>query len=349
MPWNKEPKQRWAKDAIRLKLIDKVPWPDMPEKLRQLYPREQFTVERIRNAVRSSQAYKDMHEGKIVFTDKKEPTEADVAEYFETLKDLNDAALRLEKKQTRACITINESKPFGIAFWGDWHVGVRGADHRQLDEDADLIADTDGLYAAGMGDYKDNASALVHPQSTHDSVATSDLQDEVVIHVWKKEAGKTLFIIRGCHEDWDAKNANEDFVQRLCDATGAVNLWHGGIVTIQASQQEYKIAVRHKRKFESSINTTNAQRNFMNDVEECDVYMLAHKHFYDLQQTKRRGHDIIYGRSGSYKRYDEFGQKLAGYEGIYGVPVIICFPDRKEMIPVRSLATAVTLLQTLRK
>jgi hypothetical protein len=342
------PSQAWAKDAIRLKLDDGLSWAALPDKLRKMFPRERFTVEMIRAAVRASERYKALHDNKIVFQDKKQPTEADVAEYFETLKNLNDAVMRLEKKQTRATITISEEKPFGIAFWGDWHTGCKGADHRQLDEDADTIADTDGLYAFGMGDYKDNASALVHPQSTHDSIATTDLQDEVVLHVWRKVKGKTPVIIRGCHEDWDEKNANEDFVQKLCDATGAVNLWHGGIVTIQCGSQEYKIAARHKRKYESSINTTNAQRNYMNEVEPCDMYMLAHRHYYDLQQTKRAGRDVIYGRSGSYKYYDEHGQKIAGYEGIYGVPVVICFPDRKEMIPVRSLSTAVTMLKSLR-
>lgn len=321
----------------------------MPEKLRQLYPKDRFTVEMVRAAVRASEEYKALHNGKVVYQDKRQPTEQDIADYFETLKDMNDAVMRLEKKQTKITIALEETKPFGIAFWGDWHVGAKGADHRRLDEDAELIADTDGLYVIGMGDYKDNASALVHPQATHDSIATTDLQDEVVIYVWKKETGKTLVLIRGCHEDWDEKNANEDFVQKVCDAIGAANLWHGGVITINAGNAEYKIAARHKYKNESSINTTNAQRNFMNDVADCDMYVLAHRHYYDLQQLKRRGRDVIYARSGSYKLYDEHGQKIAGYEAIYGVPVVICFPDRKEMVPVKSLATAASMLEMLRK
>jgi hypothetical protein len=60
------------------------------------------------------------------------------------------------------------------------------------------------------------------------------------------------------------------------------------------------------------------------------------------------GEQTIYLRSGSYKRYDEFGQKLAGYVGIYGVPTVILYPDHKEMIVVKDLRRAVDILQKLR-
>ena len=342
------PRQPWVHDAVRLR-GEGVKWIDMPEAVTLLYPNDGvFTVERIRGAVRATAEYQERMASMVVYEDKKEPTETDIETYFEALKAMNDAQMRLETKQTKATITIKEEKPFGIAFWGDWHIGVKGSDCRRLDEDADTIADTDGLYVIGMGDYKDNASALVHQNSTQESVATTDMQGMVVQHIWHRQVGKTLAIVRGCHDDWDKRNANVDFCQMLCDDTGAVNLWHGGVVTIKAGDQEYKIAARHKYKYESSLNTTNAQRNFMNDFGPCDVFMLAHKHFFDLQQTRRMGKDVIYGRSGSYKMYDEFGQKLAGYEGIYGVPVLIFFPTVREIIPVRSLDVAVDMLARLR-
>ncbi len=346
--YKSEPRQSWVKDAVRLR-EEGTKWADLPEAVYSLHPDAGvLTMERVRGAVRASVEYQQRNAGKVVYEDKREPTEADVEDYFEALKSMNDAVMRLETKQTKATIIIKETKPFGIAFWGDWHLGAKGADCRRLDEDANTIADTDGLYVIGMGDYKDNASALVHQSSTQESVATTDMQSLVVQHIWRKEAGKTLAIVRGCHDDWDKRNANVDFVQSLCDETGAINLWHGGVVTIKTGNQEYRIAARHKYKYESSLNTTNAQRNFMNDFGACDVFMLAHKHFFDLQQTRRMEKDVVYGRSGAYKMYDEFGQKLAGYEGIYGVPVLIFFPDRHEIIPVRSLDVAVDMLARLR-
>ena len=86
----------------------------------------------------------------------------------------------------------------------------------------------------------------------------------------------------------------------------------------------------------------------MNGFGACDVFVLAHKHCFGLQRTRRMGKDVVYRRRGCYKVYDEFGQKLAGYEAIYGVPVLIFFPDRHEIIPIRPLDVAVDMLRRLR-
>jgi hypothetical protein len=199
-----------------------------------------------------------------------------------------------------------------------------------------------------MGDYKDNASALVHQAGTQDTVASTDLQDRVVQRQFELTADKHIVTIRGCHDDWDKRNGNKDFVQSLCDLTGAINLWHGGIVNLTAGQAEYRIGARHKFKYESSLNTTNSQRNFINENGPCDIVAVAHKHYAEMQHTRRMGAETVYLRSGSYKRYDEFGQKIAGYEGVYGVPVVILMPDHKEMIPIRDLNMAAEMLYKLR-
>jgi hypothetical protein len=61
------------------------------------------------------------------------------------------------------------------------------------------------------------------------------------------------------------------------------------------------------------------------------------------------GLDMVYCRSGSYKVYDEFDEKLAGYEGQHGIPTVILFPDRHEMVPFKSLDRAVEVLGYYRR
>ena len=256
--------------------------------------------------------------------------------------------MKLESKQTKTSITIDDDKPIAVCFWGDWHLGAKGIDYEQHDKDTELIASTEGLYWIGQGDYKDNGSALVHPSSTMENIATTDMQDKVVEMKFRQVAENNLANSRGCHDDWDKRNSNKDFIQNLCDITGAVNLWHGGIINLTVGQTEYRIAARHKYKNESGLNTTNTQRNFINDYGHCDIVGVAHKHIFEVHDTQRMGEQTIYLRSGSYKRYDEFGQKLAGYEGIYGVPTVILYPDHKEMLVVKDLRRAVDILRKLR-
>lgn len=339
----------WKTEAERLKFEEGKSWTEVAKAMRPFFPEltDQQRWEKVRGALRRTDTYKT--KGKITFEDKKEPTAEAIDAYYEQLKGINSAVMRLESKQTKASIQIDDDMPIGIAFWGDWHLGGKGVDYEQFDKDEQLISSTDGLYVIDMGDYKDNASALVHQAGTQDSIATTDMQDKIVLRKFERTADKHIVTIRGCHDDWDKRNANKDFIQTICDITGAVNLWHGGIINLTVGDIEYRIGARHKYKFESSLNTTNTQRSFMNEYGPCDVIALAHKHFCEMEHTQRMGTDVVYLRSGGYKRYDEFGQKLAGYEGIHGVPVVIFYPNKRLVVPFKRLEDGIMALNTLRK
>lgn len=286
---------------------------------------------------------------KILFEDKKEsPTKFDVYNYYEDLKQLEKSLDKLDKKQTKAEITIDDEKPIAIAFWGDWHLGSRGLDYEQFDKDRNLIKGTEGLYFIGMGDYKDNNSSYVTKSANENSISQG-MQDLLVKNMMEEVAENCLALIRGCHDDWDKKTADKDFLEDLCEDTNSVNLWHGGKLKINLGEETYKIFARHKYKNESSLNTTNAQRNMLNDAGAVDVAALGHKHYPDLQMLDRMGQKVVYIRSGSYKKYDEFGQKLAGYEGKKSIPLVVIFPNEHKIVPFQELEDGITYLRAVRE
>lgn len=338
----------WQEEAQDLKFTKGKSWMETAKSVSHYFPDLSLhdVWEKVRWTLRNTEQYKTR--GKVTFEDKKEPTPENVDTYLQQLINLNDTIMGLETKQNKATLCIDESKPIGLAFWGDWHVGGKGINYRQLDADADTIAQTDGLYVIGMGDYKDNGSALVHPTSTQDTIATTDMQDKIVMRLFERTKERHIVTIRGCHDDWDKRNANKDFVQTLCDITGAVNLWHGGIINLTVGDQEYRIGARHKYKFESSLNTTNTQRNFTNEFGVCDVVAVAHKHFCEVYDAHKQGQETVYLRSGAYKVYDEYGQKLAGYEGMYGIPIVILLPDKHLALPFKDFDAGLDMLKTLR-
>lgn len=292
---------------------------------------------------------KKKKEENIIFEDKKsEYTEMDVYEYYESLKNLEKSTESMDQKQTTANIEIKDEKPIAISFWGDWHLGAKGLNYKQFDIDRKLIAQTEGLYVIGMGDYKDNASAFIH-KNNNDSVAPQHLQDILVKTMWEEVGSHTLALIRGCHSQWDKKLADKDLIQDICDSINAVNMWHGGTINIKLGNETYKFFVRHKYKNESGLNTTNVQRNMLNDMGPCDVCALGHKHYPDMQMLDRMGQKVVYLRSGSYKKYDEFGQQLAGYEGKKSVPTVVIFPDSHKIVPFQEIEDAVIYLNAVRK
>ena len=286
---------------------------------------------------------------RIEYEDRREYTEEDVDKYIEAMRTMQKAYRKLDNKQVRATVRVNENKPFGVAYWGDWHDGNMGTDYDKLDEDTEKIKSTDGLYFIGAGDYKDNYISDAPKGGQFEQIIQPGMQDLSVERRMEAVAEKALALIRGCHEDWDKKSGDRDFIEHLCQLTNSINLWHGGELVIKAGSQEYLWRCRHRYKYQSSLNKPNAMRRIMEIQGPCDVAAEAHLHDPFVYDGHVMGEYRVLLRSGSYKLFDEYGQKLAGYKGKWGVPVIIMFPNEKRIIPFRDLDDGIRVLNSLRK
>jgi len=285
--------------------------------------------------------------GKIVYEDKREYTDDDLDRFISTMKQLQKDYQAVNTKQTKATVTIDDDKPVGIALWGDWHEGGIGVDYDRLDADTEKIINTDGMYWIGLGDYKDNFITGTHPGAQFEQIIQPGMQDLLVKRRMERCAEGCLALVRGCHDDWDKKSGDKDFIQSMCEVTNAVNLWHGGDLYIKFGASEYHFKCRHKYKFESSINPENAMRRIMEMQGPCDVAASAHLHNPYYMDRHLMGEYRVLCRTGSYKTWDEFSQKIGGYKGKANIPVIILFPDRKFFFPLY-LNEAITVLKSLR-
>lgn len=285
---------------------------------------------------------------RIDFKDKRQYTEQDLDACIAVIREYQRTQEKLNTKQTKATIKLNETKPIGIAFWGDWHEGGAGTDYDGLDEDTEIIANTDGLYWGGMGDYKDNYITGTHPGGNFEQIVQPGMQDKMVERRMQKAAYNNLWLIRGCHDDWDKKQGDKDFIESLCNITGGVNLWHGGTIFVELGEQKYCIKARHKFKFESGLNVENSMRRMFDMQGEFDVAVSAHLHFGFYMDRPLGGAHRVLAKSGGYKKWDEHGQKIGGYEAERNIPTVILFPKEKHML-VMYLRDAVFTLNALRK
>jgi len=338
----------WEQEGIKLRQSSTNTYTSIAMTLKKKYKLDK-TIDQIGERIRYLIKKEMIPSSSVSKTDKKTYSINDIKQYYSAVKSLNQAANKLDTKQTEATVDIDDNKPVLLIFWGDWHVGAKGVDYDQLDKDIALVSKTDGAYVFGLGDYKDNGNAFVIPSTAQENQIPPGMQDLIVQDMMNKLKGKIQVLVRGCHDDWDYKVANKDFIQTLCDNVNAVNLWHGGFVNVVLGNEEYKLYIRHKYKNESGLNTTNVQRNIINDRGHVDIAAVAHKHFPDLQMLKRQGKDVIYLRTGSYKQYDEFGQKIGGYSGAYGIPCVVIFPNTHKTIPFFDLQQGINYINYLRK
>ena len=291
---------------------------------------------------------------KLAYGDKKSYTDEDIDNYIVAVREMQKRAEALDTKQVKAHITIDDNKPIAIAHWGDWHIGAKGVDYERFENDEELIQNTDGLYWTGMGDYKDNYQTWGHAGAQYEQILQPGMQDLYVKRTMQKNAHNCIALVRGCHDDWDKKGGDKDFIESMCSVIakergdkGPLNLWHGGDLYIKVGKIEYHFKLRHKYKYESSLNPENSMRRIMEMQGPCDVAISAHLHNPYIMERHLMGDYRIMARSGSYKIWDEFGQKLAGYKGKPGIPVMILYPDQKKIIPLM-IDKAIPVLQALR-
>jgi hypothetical protein len=302
------------------------------------------TTAQVKHALRRARM-----KGKIQFEDILRYTDEDVENLIQATHVMQEAKTRVNTKQVTASIRIDETKPFGVAFSGDWHTGHSGVDYILLDRDLKTIRDTEGLYMIGTGDYRENA--IKHQGSHFGEIISPGMQDKMVVKYMKDLNGKVLALVKGCHDHWEASVTDRDFMETLTseDVADAVYLWHGGTITLKAENEEYTIAARHKFRFESSLNYENAPRRMMEVFGPSDVAAIAHKHNPFQIMRHLMGQYRVFLRSGTVKVWDDYGQQGGFGKGKPGVPVVIFYPNEHRMISFTHLRDGVDYLNAIRK
>jgi len=92
----------WMEEAEALRFDENRSWVQTAKELKHYFPDLdlQQTVEKIRMKLRRSDRYKT--KGKVTFENIKQPTEDDVAFFYEAMKRQNEAIMKLETKQNKA-------------------------------------------------------------------------------------------------------------------------------------------------------------------------------------------------------------------------------------------------------
>ncbi len=282
----------------------------------------------------------------------------------EFLDQIRDMAHVLRSRRTSTeyheVVFPDDGGPIAIAFTGDWHVGNLGTDYEALYHDLDLLSQP-GVYYVGMGDYWDNYKVGSKAGAgIYDSVVASPKEQErAAFRLLQRLPNRWLALTRGCHLDWEVVHNGTDPTDRLVEGLGknvlgqsVANLGYGGVLKLFVGSETYTGLVRHKYGA-GSQNSTNAQRRASAEYPISNLWdfvTLAHLHFNDLHEPTAAGREQVWLRSGAYKVLDEYGQRIGGYEGSPGIPLLILWPDRHLMLPIKGtkLTLGLGILSALR-
>lgn len=235
----------------------------------------------------------------------------------------------------------DDGLPVGLVFPGDFHQGAHGVDYPELQRHMEVLRDTPGLYAIGMGDYHEGVS--IHSKAAPALYTgiyndAGEQEEAVMMTLATAPASKWIVLLSGNHDEWVYKHAGLSRVSRLARELGIEHFGEGGgTVYANVGDQRYAIGVRHNHSGNSQLNTSNAQRRMVDGWLAWDtlhVAALAHFHFNDLHIAPRHGGRCVYLRCGTFKVHDAYA-KSGGFYPDLGVPLVILLPDEEKVIPFR--------------
>jgi hypothetical protein len=180
-----------------------------------------------------------------------EPTDA--AALIETLA----ARHKKREKAERPLIPVNilEHGPIGIAFIGDPHVDDPGCAWGELRDDVERIADTAGMFAIPIGDYRNNwIGRLTELYADHEVTR----KDALVLIEWlfARLGPKMIAAVGGNHDAWHTGGGDPlDFIARLTKLAGEYGApsYRLGL-NLPGCAEQVKVHVRHDFPGQSQFN-----------------------------------------------------------------------------------------------
>jgi hypothetical protein len=242
-------------------------------------------------------------------------------------------------------VHLEKDEPYGIFFMGDLHIGDIGTDHSALLRDIDLIRKTENLYGTLGGDYINNFikpnKKIKNTETVPIEMAWSLFEDVLV-----KLENSLLMVLTGNHDDWTDQLAEIDKVGNILKNIGVPYGKHGANLHLHFPDgQTYKIRLRHKFRFESSLNILSAVKQMYRFDEPFDIGVLHHLHTPSFEMWLQEGKPCWAVRPGTYKIEDDYAYR-EGYTGsgigmssvfgqknscFYTVPMAILYPGERRI------------------
>lgn len=241
------------------------------------------------------------------------------------------------------------NRPIGISFAADNHIGNEGVDYERMFSEAELIADTENMYAINLGDLADNF-IVQKLLSLRMFTGTSIPEEWALVKHYIKILGPSLLaVVGGNHDGWTKAIAGVDQLQGILSNIRPDLLYHSDelLVNIQVGPLSVPARLRHKWRYTSVLNPTHGiERTYERD--QAKRFLLgvgAHTHVSGLsRQFNAGGETGLAVICGAYKIYDQFATRLGLAEANKSTAVTVIFHPQYGMTGYDNIELAVEKL-----
>lgn len=275
---------------------------------------------------------------------------------FDAIATVKEVEKKYDPRRHRIGWELDADKPVGILFTGDWQLGSEGVAYDLWKQEIAGVAyeyhraNPGALFAVGLGDYGSHLGILDHGGSQNRDIVKSGDQFNMLCQFFGLTAGMWLVLLQGCHDSFVSKKGAIDTVERYCELSGARHAWHGAEFDITVGQQTYVTRLRHKFRFNSSLNPANSQRRQAEMEGPADIIAHGHLHTSFVHEGVAGGQDAVMLRSGSYQIHDDFArQQVGNVKADPRQPLVILWPDKHRVWVCRDFKDGLDYLSSLRE
>lgn len=201
-------------------------------------------------------------------------------------------------------VGVNMDGPIGIAWMGDPHVDSDGCNWPLLREHAAIMAETEGLFAANIGDTTDNWIGRLQRLYAHSgqSRETAVQLAEILI---SKLGIDWILLLRGNHDMW-AKSKPDDPLTWMQRGGAPMEDWQAQFKLRFLNGRKARIWAAHDFPGHSLWNPLHGPQRSAKTRAEADLYVCGHKHNYAMFSTQDgdRGNVYWLARARGYKFID---------------------------------------------
>jgi predicted phosphodiesterase len=220
--------------------------------------------------------------------------------------------------------------PIIITAISDQHIGGT-CDYVKMREDAELIRDTEGVYAVLLGDGVDNH--VKHRAAMIAAGSKPDDQWRLYDYYLQLFGESLLVVISGNHDAFTSQVAGVDMVAHLADVRRFCYAPAAARLDVKVGDVEYFFSIRHQYRFNSNFNQGHTVKRLYDMGEEpFDVGIIGHHHEAAVEMFMRHGRERWAARPGSYQRTSPYTRQF-GFNPAYSTcPSFVLFPGGRRII-----------------
>lgn len=235
----------------------------------------------------------------------------------------SDAAIKHYHDKIRFNIDFDKldpGMPVGFSFVSDQHISPGNLiAFRRMQADAELIAETPGLFAYLGGDGVDNHIKI--PQA----------------------------VFSGNHDAWTDQRAGVDMVHLLAQQNRICYSPFEARISAKVGNVTYEVAMRHRYRFGSSFNMLHSVKQWWRMGEQpFDIGVICHDHEAEVGSFNAHSLERWAARPGAYQIGSSFVREYGWNETAPTCPTFIVWPDSRKITGFNDVRIAAKFLKSER-